>query len=155
MKLFLGLALAATVLGSTQLRADSPLLPVVTEVEAREMFAHRLINAEVTPGSEAGTLDIEYSVQFSNSCVASANSIHPTLTRTSVYNDKGKSQNHILFVAAQGPVKKIFCPAVYRPVVQTQKVTLKNLQSRERYEVQVLGLTTKSEAYKTFDVFVK
>jgi hypothetical protein len=100
------------------------------QAEDTRVHARKVENASVAPGEKPGTISLQYTVVHSNPCVAGATHVGTT----SIVN------GHRLIVAVDAKwVKKVACPAVYRPTPVSYSTTLANLIPGEIYEVELLS----------------
>lgn len=136
-----------TLLASTGFAAEPA--QVLTE---KRIQPQRLASAQVSTGSEAGTISFDYSVTYSNSCVAGATTVTPISIPESVHSRNGRSHHHLIVGLQAQWRKRIACPLNYQPVTRNYHTVIRNLSAGESYDTQILGLPSRGETFTQIDV---
>ncbi len=114
-------------------------------LEPEELRIKQLTHVAVEPGDQADSLFVDFSVSYSNSCMAGAEILVPKISKTFLSGAHGETVNRILVVVETRPSKiRVACPMVYRPVSQTYRTVIKGLIGEGSYKVVVSGVNTKS-----------
>jgi hypothetical protein len=109
-----------------------PSLPV--QIQETPVYLASARGISVRAG-QPGSLVVNYTVTYSNSCVAGAN----TSEVLSVRKDQGASKALNVLIKANNRGLRIACPAVYKPVHVQYQSTIGNLTSGASYSVSVEG----------------
>lgn len=119
-------------------------------LEAEELRIKQLTHVSVTPGDQPDSLYLDFTVRYSNRCMAGAETLIPKISKTFLSGAHGETVNRILVVVESQPSKirpgklEMACPMVYRPVSQTYRTVIKGLIGEGFYKVVVSGVGTES-----------
>ena len=127
---------------------------VQKELPEHRVLLERLTSATVSTGPEAGTLNLDYAVRFSNSCVAGATVISPLTIPDAIYSEGRMAHRHLTIAIQAEWLRRAVCPAVFEPVTVTYHTVIRNLEAGGSYEAQILGLPERGETYSTIEVTV-
>ena len=114
-------------------------------LEAEEFRVRQLSEVNVEPGDQKDSLYLDFSVTYSNSCMAGAETLAPKIHKTFLSGARGETVNRVLVVVESRPSKiRVVCPMVYRPVTETYRTVIKGLIGEGSYRVVVSGVNTRS-----------
>lgn len=114
-------------------------------LEAEELRVKQLTHVNVEPGDQPDSLYLDFTVSYSNSCMAGAETLVPKISKTFLSGAHGETVNRILVLVESRPSKiRVMCPMVYRPVSQTYRTVIKGLIGEGSYKVVISGVNTGS-----------
>lgn len=101
------------------------------QAEDTRIYARKAENVAIATGAQPGTIQLEYTIVHSNSCVASVSHVGTTSVLA--------PGNRLVVAVDTKWVKKVACPAVYHPTPVRYTTTLANLSHGETYEIELIG----------------